>query len=148
MARSRARCDRMQHARAVGRIIVVSWLACCVPVACTSGDDDADAGIGPEMDSGVDPDECTVTAPTECPDPPVRYADVEPIFQERCVICHLGAQSGGPWALTSYSHASMWSDLIRGAMLSCAMPPSDAGIDMPDEERELILAWIRCRSPE
>src|SRR5258708_39150850 len=31
---------------------------------------------------------CGVIAPTACPDPPVRYPDVEPIFRTRCVICH------------------------------------------------------------
>jgi hypothetical protein len=147
MPRRRARPNRMQHAKAPGNAIALFLLACSAVAACTSDDDAADIGL--TVDGGVAPDagECMITAPTECPDPSPRYADVEPIFQDRCVICHVGSR-GGPWALTSYGHVLEWRDLIRGVMLSCAMPPPDAGIEMADEERELILAWIRCGAPE
>jgi hypothetical protein len=89
--------------------------------------------------------ECDVMVP-QCPDPPVTYGDVEPIFTERCTGCHAGV-SGGPWALTSYGHVSGWTVEIRAAMLSCSMPPADAGIEMSVGEREEILAWIRCGFP-
>jgi hypothetical protein len=76
----------------------------------------------------------------------VQYGDIEPIIQDRCVICHIGAR-GGPWALTDYGHVRDWSMQIRGVMLSCAMPPQDAGIPITTDEREDILTWIRCGSP-
>lgn len=89
------------------------------------------------------PAECDVVAPTSCPSPAPTFADVEPIFNARCVECHAG-MPGGPWALTSYEHVSAWVGEIRGAMRTCAMPPPDSGIEMPNEEREKILSWIFC----
>jgi uncharacterized membrane protein len=130
-------------------------LSAAVLLACSASDDgdsdDAGAGTGDDAsgptDAGVDAAaECTVTAPAQCPDPPVRYEDVVPIFMERCVGCHAG-MPGGPWALTDYGHVTAWFNEIRAAMLSCAMPPADAGIAMPDAEREEILTWIRCGFP-
>ena len=101
---------------------------------------DMDASVG---EDGAAPIACDVVAPTSCPDPAPTYADIEPILEERCIGCHAGIPDG-PWPLTSYSHVASWAGQIRAAMMSCAMPPADAGIDMPTEERELILLWIRC----
>jgi len=144
-----------------GKPVACAWVAlgsALALVGCLASDDaetpDAagngamDAGVRdpvtPDDDAGDEPEECNVTAPTSCPDPAPRYAeDVEPIIQERCVICHLGAR-GGPWALVSYQHVADWADLIRGAMLSCTMPPPDAGVPITVEEREVILTWLRC----
>jgi uncharacterized membrane protein len=139
----------MQHTDARVHAVPLFVLAVCTLAACTSSSQDVDPDAAAAADAAEAPSagECTVTAPTECPEPPVRYADVEPIFQDRCVSCHVGAR-GGPWALTSYSHAASWFAEIRGVMLACSMPPLDAGIEMPDEERELILTWIRCGYPE
>src|SRR5262245_23731930 len=108
---------------------------------CTSSSDrepDAasdvvDAGVTGPADGAAE-EECTVSAPTSCPDPPVVFGDVEPIIAERCVVCHLGAR-GGPWALTSYRHVRDWSEQIRGVVLNCVMPPPDAGIPITTDER-------------
>lgn len=100
-----------------------------------------------DADVSVEPVECNVEAPTSCPDPPPRYADVEPIFQERCVGCHDGAEDG-PWPLTSYSHAADWHDIIRAAMLDCTMPPPESGMTMTTAERETLLNWLRCGFPK
>jgi hypothetical protein len=112
----------------------------------------ADARAGGERDAGgedasaaVDPVRCEVTAPTACSDPPLRYADVEPIFAERCASCHGGAD--GRWPLTQYQHVADWYAEIRGQMLTCGMPPVDSGIQMSRAERERILLWIRCGFP-
>jgi hypothetical protein len=90
---------------------------------------------------------CTITAPTVCPDPAPRWPDVSPIFQNRCVRCHNGAV-GGPWPLMQYQHAVDWFDIIRSMLLDCTMPPPEAMIPMPDEERTAILTWILCGVPE
>ena len=86
---------------------------------------------------------CQVTAPTMCPDPPLRYGDVSDIFGRRCVSCHYGAV-GGPWPLLQYSHAADWYDLIQSNMLDCSMPPPESGITMTTDERLAILTWILC----
>jgi len=90
---------------------------------------------------------CTVQAPTVCPDPPPHWPDVSPIFQRRCVMCHNG-MVGGPWPLMQYSHVADWFDVVRAMLLDCSMPPPDAGVYMPDEEKTAILTWLLCGYPE
>ena len=90
---------------------------------------------------------CTVQAPTVCPAPPPHWPDVSPIFQRRCVMCHNG-MIGGPWPLMQYSHVADWFDVVRAMLLDCSMPPPDAGVTMPDEERVAILTWLLCGYPE
>jgi uncharacterized membrane protein len=90
---------------------------------------------------------CDVTLPTSCTDSTLRYADVAPIFEQRCLGCHSG-DPGGPWPLTAYEHVADWASAIRGQMAMCSMPPVDAGIAMPADEREKILLWIRCGARE
>lgn len=89
---------------------------------------------------------CTVTAPTDCPDPAPRYADVAPIIGAHCASpCHWGAP-GGPWPLTDYPHVADWQDVVRDDLLDCSMPPPEADSTMTDAERTAILVWIRCGS--
>jgi len=90
---------------------------------------------------------CTVTAPTSCPDPAPTYADVAPIFEQRCASCHSG-EEGGPWPLKDYEHISDWQDVVRAEVLTCAMPPADSDVTIPDDERLRILTWIRCGLPK
>lgn len=140
-------------------VLALVWIG--GPAGCSGDDSDAPSDGGAsglpdhahdppdgadDLDGGA-PETCDVMAPTACPDPPPRYADVQPIFQERCIGCHSGMPDG-PWPLTSYAHVASWFGEIRGVMLTCAMPPADAGISMPTEEREEILTWIRCGFPQ
>ncbi|MES1173132.1 MAG: cytochrome c [Myxococcales bacterium] len=91
--------------------------------------------------------ECTVRAPTSCPEPVVRYADVAGIFRDKCVSCHYGA-AGGPWPLTTYDDAADWKDTVRDDVLDCSMPPADSGVTLSDAERLAILSWVRCGGVE
>jgi len=142
------------------------WLPCCalLVLACLAvpacGDDDdgdpeGSAGSAAGMDAGAGggagPSDggvpqaivCEVQAPRACSvDPKPKFADVMPILAERCLSCHDG--TGEQWPLLSYSHVALWNNQIRESMLHCTMPPSDAGIDMPTEEREALLMWIDC----
>jgi hypothetical protein len=122
--------------------MAVFWAAAC-------GGDDGAEGVdgGLQGTDGGGPMVCTATAPTACPEPSPRYADVEPIFMERCVTCH-GGVVGGPWPLTTHGHIATWANEIRGELLDCTMPPADAGAPMTDDEREAILVWLRCGFPE
>jgi hypothetical protein len=90
---------------------------------------------------------CTIRAPTVCPDPPPHWSEVQPIFQRRCVLCHNG-MVGGPWPLLQYEHVADWYDVVRAMLLDCSMPPPDAGVYMPDEDRTAILTWILCGLPQ
>ncbi len=90
---------------------------------------------------------CTGKLPTMCVAPRPTYADVAPIFGERCVTCHSGDPEG-PWPLTSYEHVADWAETIRDDLRTCTMPPSDSGVELAEIERQEILMWIRCGSPE
>ena len=106
-----------------------------------------DASVGGGVDAAPEPErECNIVAPTACEQPEPTYANVQPIFEERCIGCHSG-EPGGPWPLTSYPHVAGWFAEIRAAMLTCAMPPADSGVSMPDAERDQVLAWLRCGYP-
>lgn len=139
-------------------------LLCCLAFAACGGDpetnDDAGAAVAdagardsgtPPVDSGAQPDagardaavpvQCNALAPA-CPDPAPTFADVQPIFQARCVSCHYGAV-GGPWPLEDYGHIADWQSEVRGALVSCSMPPPGMG-EIPDAERLAILNWLAC----
>lgn len=109
-----------------------------------SGAHDAEASFA---DATSSPLACSVSAPTTCPTPMPRYADVEPIFRQRCVVCHAPVGTG-PWPLNDYQHVSDWQFDIRADLLSCAMPPPDAGVELPATERTQILTWLRCGLPK
>jgi uncharacterized membrane protein len=115
--------------------------------ACGSSAPPTPESDGGSPDAGLEPFICEVTAPTECPTPAPVYADIAPIIQQRCAVCH-GATPEGPWPLNDYHSVADWQDDIRGDILNCSMPPSDAGLQMTREEREKILAWIRCGTPQ
>jgi uncharacterized membrane protein len=98
-------------------------------------------------DPGMPPQVCEVVAPTECPDPAPRYADVAPIFEQRCASCHNDV-AGSPWPLDTYDHVADWAPFVRDELVRCSMPPPDSGVTITPEERDLILVWIRCGYPE
>jgi hypothetical protein len=111
----------------------------------SSGDARVDAGTA--LDAALPiPEGCPLTPPTSCPTPEPHYADVEPIFEERCFACHDG--TGEQWGLTSYEHVADWFSEIRAAMIACTMPPLDSGLTIPTSERLLIVQWIRCNYPK
>lgn len=91
--------------------------------------------------------QCTAVAPTACPSPAPSYADVAPIIERRCASCH-SPHWTGPWPLDTYGHVADWQDTIRSMLLTCSMPPADAGGPLPDDESALILGFIRCGLPK
>ena len=89
---------------------------------------------------------CPLTPPSACPEPKPSYADVKPIFEQRCYACHDGNHM--QWPLTSYQHVADWFGEVRAQMVACTMPPASAKSDMTVSERMRILDWIRCGYPE
>lgn len=104
---------------------------------CSSGTPDTEPSVA----------ELCVTAPSECPEPAPRYADVAPIILERCASCHTGA-SGGPWPLDTYVRVTAWASSVQSDLLHCTMPPADSGVVMAEGERELISSWLACDYPK
>lgn len=139
------------------------WFRCCVlstvfvalgctdkqerhaPDSSTQAQDagPGDSGVGDASQTPGKPAACEVEAPRACQEPKPTYSDVEPIFKDRCVICHNG-KAGGPWPLTTYGHVADWQNEIRDQVSRCTMPPADAGVAISDAERLEILMWLRC----
>jgi hypothetical protein len=152
--------------------VAMAWvLICsCLTAAGCAGDDsgnaDAGAGTGGAGGSGGagggsgGPTEagglgCVEELPVACPDPPVKYSQVEPIFKRSCVsVCHNGTtpdpnNNNLPiWGFTDHEHVVSWQDTIRDHVFRCSMPPQDAGVAMTQDDRRAILAFIRCGSPQ
>ncbi|HTO98633.1 MAG TPA: hypothetical protein VMK66_16400 [Myxococcales bacterium] len=91
-------------------------------------------------------EQCNPSPVTSCPQTALRYPDVQPIIQRRCLGCHSGLTE--QWPLTDYDHVASWFDIIPPELLACRMPPADAGMGMTDEERTTILTWLHCGFPE
>ena len=92
------------------------------------------------------PEGCPFSPPTVCPDPKPTYADVQPIFEQRCVGCHDGMH--GQWSLADYEHIADWFVEVRSQLIACTMPPVASGMSMPVSERMQILTWLRCGFPK
>lgn len=116
------------------------WLA-----SCTGPGSDGPPGNPSRSDGGLPTGPCLIAVPTRCPDPMPRYADVKPIIDQRCVVCHSGQTE--LWPLTTYQHVASWYDTVRDDVRTCAMPPPDSGSAITDAERLAILTWIRCGYP-
>lgn len=118
-------------------------MLCCgaLVTACDDSQMNAAQDAGSATDAAA-PFSCMVTPPTTCPDPMPRYADVQPIIQQRCVVCHSGLTER--WPLTMYQDLADWYDTIRDDVLSCTMPPPEAAIPITTQERLAILTWIKC----
>lgn len=90
-------------------------------------------------------------------DSPVTYSNqISRIFNANCVSCHRAGQLG-PFVLTSYEDAAGWAEMIAEVVEMRRMPPwhADPKIGhftndarLSDEDRELILQWVRNGAPE
>lgn len=118
-----------------------SFVRCCLPLLCAA----LAAGCLPH-DAGVN---CPDDVPTTCPSPAPTYsADVAPVIQRHCTLCHSpDGENQTPTLLT-------YGDVTAGAMAktahdvlvqihACNMPPSDQP-PLTSDERQAILGWIVC----
>ena len=84
------------------------------------------------------------------------HADVEPILQRRCQICHRSGDIA-PMSLMTYAEVRPWAKAIRSAVLQKKMPPWFAdpahgvyGNDpsLSTSELETLIAWIDADAPQ
>ena len=93
---------------------------------------------------------------------PTFYADVLPILQQNCQICHRteGANMGGqiaPWPLVTYQDARVRAPRMAKAVREGRMPPWSAAAwhkgtfenerVLEDEEKATIIAWAEEGTP-
>jgi len=94
---------------------------------------------------------------------PTYYADVLPVLQENCQVCHTerGLNLGGmvaPMAFNSYAETQRWAPRMARAVETGRMPPwhaaerhlgvfSNERVLSPDDAAT-IIAWARAGAPE
>ncbi|MXX74354.1 MAG: alkyl hydroperoxide reductase [Holophagales bacterium] len=96
------------------------------------------------------------------PEPITFYADVAPVLQQECQVCHRpnGANLGGmvaPMALTTYEETRPWARSIARQVASRAMPPWDAAPQhngvfsnertLTQEQIDLLVNWAESGAP-
>jgi uncharacterized membrane protein len=91
--------------------------------------------------ANVGTDTCLSPAPTYA-------ADVVPIIQARCVVCHMpgGQEPGMPFQTYAQLSGSDTTSTIRFELDLCAMPPAGQP-QLTDAERATIIDWIVCGAP-
>ncbi len=84
------------------------------------------------------------------------YGDTKAIVDARCATCHRAGDIG-PFPLTTYEEVQAFAGPVRASVLSGSMPPwqpsADCNsylhnIDLRDDERETLLAWLDAGTPE
>ncbi|MBM3264066.1 MAG: cytochrome c [candidate division Zixibacteria bacterium] len=81
----------------------------------------------------------------------VTYADIQPIFRDKCMACHRPGEIA-PMSLLTYEETRPWAKSIRKEIKRKAMPPWHADketskifrndISLSDEEIDRIVAWV------
>ena len=110
---------------------------------------DDDAGVGDVSAAGDVAAACPDPESTTCIDPaPSFVSDIVPILDSRCNNCHDADLPEAPWPLHDYGDVLAWSTSIGGDLATCSMPPAGSATTLPEAERQKILAWIVCGSPD
>ncbi|MDB4976389.1 MAG: hypothetical protein JWN48_4730 [Myxococcaceae bacterium] len=80
---------------------------------------------------------------------PSYKSEIAPLVALRCGGggCHSG-KVGEPWPLDSYDNLADWSSSLSTDLEDCTMPPADAGVPFSVVERERLLTWLRCGTPD
>jgi len=94
---------------------------------------------------------CGPTSSMPPPEPPVTYeADLKPIVDARCAICHDG-KGIAPFALTTYDEVQVMRVAVRSAVEARRMPPYRAArgcadyqydLSLTDEQIALFGKWV------
>ena len=89
---------------------------------------------------------CDAVVPAGCPHTKPSFKnDVFPVLKAKCNTCH---QVDSPhWPFDNYKDVFHWSEQIESDLATCSMPPQDAGETLSAKERETIIAWTICGSP-
>ncbi len=86
---------------------------------------------------------------------PAYATEIAPIVGAKCAGCHV---DGGvaPFAFDSHRKLSGWAPMVRETLLTKRMPPWHAdpahgewagGVQLTDEERQALVAWIDAGAP-
>jgi cytochrome c5 len=124
--------------RIPSRFALIAFGLCAVAAGCDDG----------AMARPAVPSACPAPRSTVCPaDAPSFATTVVPILDAACNGCHDAALPDAPWPLHDYGDVQAWRDLITPDLLDCSMPPPDSGTTLSEVDRQQLLTWITCGSP-
>lgn len=91
---------------------------------------------------------CSNLGLNACPSPAPAYAaDVAPLIQAHCVVCHEPGGMEAATLLQTYDEVVHNTMGIQSEVSNCMMPPATQP-PLTDAERMTILAWIGyCMAP-
>ena len=113
--------------------LLLDWLNCTAPVA--------DYEIAEQLAD-------------DCPDPLITWADAGPAFADQCTGCHdsslaVGDRNGAPESAnydTAAGVLAVGGDFVWQRIFDAEMPPGPDSV--PQDQAELIWAWLSCGGPE
>jgi hypothetical protein len=122
----------------------------------TDGSRDADAPSFPDDGADAGPVDypavamaCPPPVATVCPElVPSFAATIVPILDASCNTCHAADVPDAPWPLHDLGDVQAWRDLIIPDLLDCSMPPPGGGVTLSEVDRQQILTWIVCGTPD
>ena len=83
----------------------------------------------------------------ECSTPVVFTTHIAPIIQTNCAISGCHVAGGIPPELTSYEKVKARATGVQHQTLSRQMPPPYSGLNLSEEDLELIKCWVKQGSP-
>jgi hypothetical protein len=89
---------------------------------------------------------------TECPSPPVTWAEVQPLIVTYCFQCHgEGGIEQSQFDYTTYAGVYRNRAEMLTQTYQCQMPPYDASppaaIFPTETDRQTIVSWLVCGAP-
>lgn len=88
---------------------------------------------------------CKTDLPGTCPPVPPTWADVEPIVDRSCALCHVNGGQVSRLPLDSYDAVFALRRASAAQVHACAMPRD--GVVLSDDDRRTLLTWFLCNAP-
>jgi hypothetical protein len=94
---------------------------------------------------------CARALPTSCASAPTYTTEVAPIVARACLpSCHEPNGTASDRDLTTYANIEKIESTVLSQVYACSMPPPDAGPDvaLTSQDRDMLLQWLVCGSPD
>ncbi len=133
-------------AKTVGAALLVFLASAC---GNSKAIDDADAcASGLDASLGMPRPDCPLDLPDggACTEASPLYADVAPIIERRCTICHRPGGLQPTKLFQTYDEVYAMRREMLFQIYSCRMPPPCTP-DLTADERQTLLNWFVCGAP-
>jgi hypothetical protein len=104
--------------------------------------------VGGCFDTPNDGVTCPKVLPTDCGAVPSYQTTIAPLIASVCLPCHAPGGVAADLDLTTYQNVDQIESTVLTEVYGCLMPPADAGTMLTPPERNELLTWLVCQSPE